>query len=62
MFDYPCGQRLAPLLREQVPRLRVRGEWFCTDEVAAKLLTISAKTVDRLLAGERQRLRLPHYL
>src|SRR5262249_59073936 len=25
-FDYPCGQRLAPILREQVGRLRHRGE------------------------------------
>ena len=22
LLDYPCGQRLVPLLREQVPRLR----------------------------------------
>ena len=61
LFDYPCGQRLAPLLREQVPRLRARGEWFCPEEVAAKLLTISPKTIDRLLAKERQRRRLPRY-
>lgn len=44
-----------------VPRLRLRGEWFCTDEIAGKLLTISAKTIDRLLLSERQRLRLPQY-
>src|SRR5579885_2870295 len=61
LFDYPCGQRLIPLLREQVPRLRMRGEWFCPDEVAAKLLTISPQTSDRLLAKERQRRRLPRY-
>jgi len=61
LFDYPCGQRLAPLLREQVPRLRLRGEWLCADEIADKLLTISAKTIDRLLVSERQRLRLPLY-
>jgi hypothetical protein len=61
LFDYPCGQRLAPLLREQVPRLRARGEWCCSEEVAAKLLTISPKTIDRLLAAERQRRRLPRY-
>jgi hypothetical protein len=61
LFDYPCGQRLAPLLREQVPRLRLRGEWFCSEEIAGKLMSISAKTIDRLLVSERQRLRLPQY-
>jgi hypothetical protein len=61
MFDYPCGQRFAPLLREQVPRLRKRREWNCPEEVAAKLVTISPKSIDRLLAGERARLRLPRY-
>jgi hypothetical protein len=50
LFDYPCGQRLVPLLREQVPRLRQQGWWHCSEEVAAKLLRISAKTADRLLA------------
>jgi hypothetical protein len=61
LFDYRCGQRLAPLLREQVPRLRARQEWTCREEVATKLLTISAKSIDRLLAQERQRRRLPRY-
>jgi hypothetical protein len=60
-FDYPCGQRFAPLLREQVPRLRTRREWSCSDEVATKLLTISPKRIDRLLTQERARLRLPRY-
>jgi hypothetical protein len=58
LFDYPCGQRLVPLLREQVPRLRQQGWWHCPEEVAAKLLRISAKTADRLLAPQRRRLRL----
>jgi hypothetical protein len=58
LFDYPCGQRLVPLLREQVPRLRQQGWWQCPEEVAAKLLRISAKTADRLLAPQRRQLRL----
>jgi len=61
LFDYPCGQRLAPLLREQVPRLRQRGWWSCSDEVAAKLVRRSAKTADRLLSGERRRLQLSQH-
>lgn len=59
LFDYPCGQRLVALLREQVPRLRQRGQWQCSEQVAAQLMTLSAKTADRLLAPQRQRLRLP---
>jgi len=59
LFDYPCGQRLVALLREQVPRLRQRGFWQCPEEIAQKLTALSAKTADRLLAPERRRLRLP---
>jgi len=43
LFDSPCGQRLVALLRERVPRLRQRGFWNCSDEVAAKLVKVSAK-------------------
>jgi hypothetical protein len=61
LFDFPCGQRLAPLLREQVPRLRQRQHWNCSDEIAAKLLTLSPKTIDRLLTAERRRFSLPQH-
>lgn len=54
MFDYPCGQRLQPVLRQEVGRLRSLGELRCSEEVAAKLERISAKTIDRLLAREKQ--------
>ena len=54
MFDCPCGQRLAPALRQEVDRLRKGGEVRCSDEIGEKLKRISPKTIDRLLAGERQ--------
>jgi hypothetical protein len=54
VFDYPCGQRLAPALRQEVERLRKAKELACPDEVAAKLRAISGKTIDRLLAREKQ--------
>jgi hypothetical protein len=60
-FDYPCGQRFAPILRAEVDRLRRLGVFEATDTVIDKLKRISAKTIDRLLAGERQRLRLRRY-
>src|SRR5713226_6365529 len=52
VFDYPCGQRLAPALRQEIERLRKAKELVCSEDVAGKL-TISAKTIDRLLARER---------
>ncbi len=54
MFEYPCGQRLAPILRRLVARLRRLGELRCTEEVAGKLVAISARVIDRLLAREKQ--------
>jgi hypothetical protein len=53
IFDYPCGQRLAPALREQLERLRQANELRCSEEVAGKLKRISPKTIDRLLAREK---------
>jgi hypothetical protein len=60
-FDFPCGQRLVPLLREQVPRLCARGLLHYDHQLVAKLRQVSPSTVDRLLAGERSRLRLTRY-
>ncbi len=54
IFDCPCGQRLAPALRQEVDRLRSSGEVQCSDEIGAKLKRISPKTIDRLLAGQRR--------
>ena len=68
LFDFPCGQRLAPILREQTERLRASGGLQCSREVADRLQEISAKTIDRLLARERevrclqQHRRLPVHL
>lgn len=54
IFDYPCGQRLEPALKQEVKRLREFGELRCSDTVAEQLQRISAKTIDRLLAREKQ--------
>ena len=53
-FDFACGQRLVAALRTEVPRLRASGQLQCSDEVAAKLMKISASTIDRLLKREKQ--------
>jgi hypothetical protein len=54
IFDFPCGQRLVAVLGREVERLRKMGELRCSDAVAKKLRRISPKTVDRLLAREKQ--------
>jgi hypothetical protein len=54
MFEQPCGQRLAPILREHVDRLRRLGELCCTDVVAGQLKQISPSTIDRLLRREKR--------
>ena len=54
IFDYPCGQRLAPALRREVERLRRAKELICADEIAAKLERVSARTIDRLPAREKR--------
>jgi hypothetical protein len=54
LFDYPCGQRLAPALRKKVARLRGAKELMCGDEVAAKLEAISPRSICRLLDREKR--------
>src|ERR1017187_1752927 len=54
LFDYPCGQRLAPALRQEVARLRRAKELVCSDAVAAKLEAISPRSIDRLLDREKR--------
>jgi len=58
IFDYPCGQRLAPLLRREVSRLRQLEEIFISSEVAEKLKRISSATIDRALKRQREALHL----
>ena len=54
LFDFACGQRLMAALRTEVPRLRTAGELGCSDLIAARLVQISAKTIDRLLRQEKK--------
>lgn len=54
----PAGKIMAPFMPVLVPLLRAEGELEVTDEQAALLAGISAATIDRMLAGERQRMTL----
>lgn len=54
VFEQPCGQRMVPVLRQELSRLRKLGEVRCSDAVAGQLNEISASTIDRLLAREKR--------
>lgn len=54
----PAGKIMAPFMPVLVPLLRAEGEITLTDAQADLLAGISAATIDRMLAGERQRMRL----
>jgi hypothetical protein len=58
IMDLACGKRLAPCMGWLIPKLESCGELKVASEVGEKLLTISAATIDRLLAPERKQLTL----
>ena len=58
VFDFMCAKRLVVVLRTMLAVLDSFGEIPLTAEVRAKLLSISAATIDRLLQRERARLSL----
>ena len=52
-LDGASGKRLAPALPELVAALRRHGELDLSDEVADRLVAMSAATIDRRLAQDR---------
>lgn len=54
MFNYPCGQRLEPLLKSDTDRLRELGELSCEEAVAKKLKQMSPATIDRKLKRQKE--------
>lgn len=57
LFDHPCGQRLAPLLRTEFDRILKRGYLQVSPRTATKLKRISSATIDRLLRGDKMKWR-----
>lgn len=57
ILDYPCGQRLAPMLAEMVRVLERCKEILFPDEVKKKLRKVSSSTIDRLLRDEKRKIR-----
>ncbi len=58
IFDEPCGQRLEPLLKTEVDRLRQQEEIFISNEVAEKLKKISPRSIDRALKRQKEAIHL----
>lgn len=58
IFDRPCGQRLQPIIAEELDRLRALGEIAVGDELTAKLKIVSARSIDALLAPHKEKERL----
>jgi len=58
LLDYLCGKRLVGALPETIEALERHDELKLTQELRRKLLSISAATIDRLLASEKKKLRL----
>ncbi|MGO9355345.1 MAG: integrase catalytic domain-containing protein [Mycobacterium sp.] len=58
VLGMPAGKRLAPMLTELVAVLRQFGELVIDDDTAELLVSMSAATIDRRLAGERAKRQL----
>jgi hypothetical protein len=58
ILDFICGKRLVAIMPEVLRRLEHFGELKVEARTRAKLLKISAATIDRLLASERRKHQL----
>lgn len=58
MMDYICSKRLQPALSELIRVLERHNELSCDAPTRAKLLKVSAATIDRLLRPERRKCEL----
>lgn len=58
MLDYVSGRRLAAALPDLIESLGRHGEPVAEPPVRARLLKISASTIDRLLSEDKRRMRL----
>lgn len=57
IFDRPCGQRLKPLIKDEVDRLIKLKEIKCDRIILEKLKKIGSATIDRKLKHEKEVLK-----
>jgi hypothetical protein len=53
LLDYPCGQRLKPILEMELDRLVQSGKLIISDGARGKLKKISSATIDRKLKQQK---------
>lgn len=58
IFDRPCGQRLAPMIKSELDRLQQFGELTISDAMTRKLKTICPRTIDKKLKVHKQKERI----
>jgi hypothetical protein len=58
IFDRPCGQRLVPMIRTELDRLRRFQEFTLSNETSDILKKISARTIDTHLQRHKEKERL----
>lgn len=58
IMDYICGKRLAPILPEVMLQLERHKELIVDEETRRKLFSISASSIDRLLAVDRKKITI----
>ena len=58
VLDFSCGKRVAAVMAEMVDALERHGELSLDAKTRGQLLAMSAATIDRRLAPDRQRLRI----
>lgn len=61
IFDHPCGERLAPLLKQEVDRLIKQGELLCSSQTAQKLKRICPRTIDTKLRPCKEKENLKRF-
>jgi len=54
IFDHPCGQRLKPLIKTELIKLCHWDEIDISGQQTEQLIQMSAKTIDTLLAHEKE--------
>jgi len=54
IFDYPCGQNLAPMIPEYIEVLEKWNEMTFSSEMKSKLNSISSSTIDRRLERSKK--------
>lgn len=58
IFDRPCGQRLAPMLRTELGHLRRFGEITISDDLTETLTAMAPRTIDTKLTAHKEKERL----